>query len=219
MSERDDLEEALRSERREREEADERAQRASARATEAEEAYRKLQGDLVAARDETMAARKTIDALEERLDALAKRAASKPPPRPASKPPTKPPTKPPSKPPSDAPARASAKPPAAAADEELRAQLEQTLEGIETLRQVLARTRIELSELQAEENALAKKRSRVLSEACALLASAIGETGQAPPALPLGAIEARLTTAPAVDISEVAELLESLRPPPAPKVD
>ena len=97
--------------------------------------------------------------------------------------------------------------------------IEEDPREIESLRQLLARASIELSELHADEAALAKKRSRVLSDVCALLAKATGESGQAPPPIPATALERRLTVAPAVDISEVAELIESLRPPAAPKVD
>ena len=101
-----------------------------------------------------------------------------------------------------------------------QAIVEQMLQRIEGLRELLATASIELSQLHADEVALAKKRTRVLSDACALLARAVGATGQAPPPIPSAALaQARLTMAPVVDISEVANLIESLRPPRAPKVD
>gem|GEM_PF-3674951 len=198
-----ELEEALRTEKQERAEAEQRALRATERAQEADEAYRKLQLDLVAAKDEALAEREKRQAIEEKVaaleeglaklkaDAVAKSSA-------------------PSLPPS---ARAS-RPPVS-----VGTQVEQMLQRIEGLREMLAGASIELSQLHADEVALGKKRARVLSDACALLARAVGATGQAPPPLPSAALEARLTIAPVVDISEVADLIESLRPPKAPRVE
>jgi hypothetical protein len=102
---------------------------------------------------------------------------------------------------------------------EVIAQVEHMLARIEGLREMLAGASSELSQLHADEVALGKKRSRVLTDACAILARAVGATGQAPPPIPSAALEARLSIAPVVDISEVADLIESLRPPRAPKLD
>ena len=93
------------------------------------------------------------------------------------------------------------------------------LARIEGLREMLASASSELSQLHADEVALGKKRSRVLTDACAILARAVGATGQAPPPIPSAALEAKLSIAPVVDISEVADLIESLRPPRTPKVE
>jgi hypothetical protein len=94
-------------------------------------------------------------------------------------------------------------------------EVESALARIESLRDQLARTAAELSELHAEEVALAKKRARVLADASALLARVVGESGQAPPPLPAGR---RTSVGPVVEITELAELIESLRPPRTPKV-
>jgi hypothetical protein len=95
-------------------------------------------------------------------------------------------------------------------------EVDTALARIEGLRDQLARTAAELSELHAEEVALSKKRARVLAEASALLARIVGESGQAPPPLPGRRLS--LNVSPVVEISELAELVESLRPPRAPKV-
>ncbi len=202
-----ELEASLEREKQERAEADERATRANERARQADEAYRKLQLDLVAAKDEATAARDEGKHLQEKLtafeadlaklrDAAAIKAASVPPPK-----------------------KASTAPPAPALPAEVSAQVESMLARIEGLREMLATAAIELSQLHADEVALGKKRSRVLSDACALLARAVGATGQAPPPIPSALLESRLTIAPVVDISEVADLIESLRPPKTPKVE
>lgn len=204
-----ELEAALERERQERAEADERATRANERARQADEAYRKLQLELVAAKDEATVARDEGKHLQEKLsafeadlgklrDAAAIKAASLPPPKPSTVPPT---------------------PAAAPHPAEVTAQVESMLARIEGLREMLATAAIELSQLHSDEVALGKKRSRVLSDACALLARAVGATGQAPPPIPSALLESRLTVAPVVDISEVADLIESLRPPRAPKVE
>ncbi len=201
-----ELEATLEREKQERAEADERATRANERARQADEAYRKLQLELVAAKDEASAARDEGKHLQEKLTAfeadLAKlrgaaaiKAASVPPPK---------------------------APPAATAPvlpAEVSAQVESMLARIAGLREMLATAAIELSQLHSDEVALGKKRSRVLSDACALLARAVGATGQAPPPIPSALLESRLTIAPVVDISEVADLIESLRPPKTPKVE
>ena len=204
-----ELEAALEREKQARADADDRATRANERARQADEAYRKLQLELVAAKDAASVARDDGSHLQEKLTAfeadLAKvrgaaaiKAASVPPPRPATVP----------------VAQASA--PHAAA---VTAQVEAMLARIEGLREMLATAAIELSQLHSDEVALGKKRSRVLSDACALLARAVGATGQVPPPIPSALLESRLTVAPVVDISEVADLIESLRPPKAPKVE
>jgi len=208
-----ELEASLEREKQERAEADERATRANERARQADEAYRKLQLDLVAAKDEASAARDEGKHLQEKLtafeadlaklrDAAAIKAASVPPP--------KAPTVPPAKGSAAAPAPLPA---------EVSAPVESMLARIEGLREMLATAAIELSQLHSDEVALGKRRSRVLSDACALLARAVGATGQAPPPIPSALLESRLTIAPVVDISEVADLIESLRPPKTPKVE
>jgi hypothetical protein len=166
---------------------EERARRANERAGEAEAAYRKVQLDLVGARDEANELRERVAVLEKEL-ASAKRKSTRPPP----------------------PSEASA---------QLRAQFEDALRRIESLKGLLKIASRDLSDLHAEEMALAKKRARVLSDACALLMRAVGATGEAPPPIPGSALEKHLTVHPSVDISEVAELIESLRPPDAPKID
>ena len=117
------------------------------------------------------------------------------------------------------PAPKAASAPAFAPPHEVFAQVEHMLQRIEGLREMLAGASNELSQLHADEVALGKKRSRVLTDACAILARAVGATGQAPPPIPSAALEARLSVAPVVDISEVADLIESLRPPRAPKLE
>jgi hypothetical protein len=228
-----DLEAALEREKQDRADADNRANRANDRAREADEAYRKLQLALVAAKDDASTAWDETKRMQEKLTALdndvkalreaaaAAAAAAAAPPKPASAPPPAPAPAP--KAPSAAPPKKSA-PPAAAAGgsagpNEVFAQVEHMLQRIEGLREMLATASIELSQLHADEVALGKKRSRVLTDACALLARAVGATGQAPPPIPSAALEARFSIAPVVDISEVADLIESLRPPRAPKVD
>jgi hypothetical protein len=201
----EDLEQALHTEKLVRAEADDRAKRANDRAKEADEAYRKLQLDLVAAKDEAHTAReetqKALDRIKELeaavatlkdLASAARKAASVPPKAPS------------------APAPAAAP---------VHAQVEQMLERIEGLRDVLAQASTDLSQLHADEVVLSKRRARTLADVCAILARAVGATGQVPPPLPSAALEARLSVAPVVDISEVADLIESLRPPKAPKVE
>jgi len=206
-----ELEASLEREKQERAEAEERATRANERARQADEAYRKLQLELVLVKDEASAARDEGKHLQEKLaafeadlaklrDAAALKASSLPP----AKTPAPP---------------ADAVPPPAALPAEVSAQVESMLARIEGLREMLATAAIELSQLHSDEVALGTKRSRVLSDACALLARAVGATGQAPPPIPSPSLESRLTIAPVVDISEVADLIESLRPPRAPKVD
>ena len=194
---------ALEREKADRVDADTRATRANERAHEAEEAYRKLQLDLVTAKDEAVSARDEVKRSEAKL-AAAEAELAKLREAPA------------------APPKASEALPSVVithAPNEAYALVEKMLERIEGLRELLTTASIELSELHADEVALGKKRTRVLSDACALLARAVGATGQAPPPIPSAALEARLSLAPVVDISEVADLIESLRPPRAAKVE
>jgi hypothetical protein len=221
----DELESALAREKQDRADAEERATRANERARQADEAFRKLQLELVAAKDDASAARDDATRIEDKLTALeadvtklraAAAAAAAAPPKPVSAPPAAP-AKPASAPPPPsvtAPASAAAQPSAV-----IIAQVEHMLDRIEGLREMLASAATELSQLHADEVAMHQKRSRILTDACAVLARAVGATGQAPPPLPSPALEARLSLAPVVDISEVADLIESLRPPRAPKVE
>jgi chromosome segregation ATPase len=203
-------------------EAEDRANRANTRARDAEESYRKLQLDLVKAKDEVVVARREVDGakqlqkkLEQRVAALEKELAD------AAKAGSK----------NAVPVKAAVPTPAAKTagrgggkDADLDGQLQKMLSRVESLRELLAAASIELSQLHADEVALAAKRTRVLSNACTLLARAVGESGEAPPPIPASlpmppsALESRLSVAPSVDISEVAELIESLRPPAPPKV-
>lgn len=188
-----DLEQELR-------ESEERARRANERARDAEEGYRKLQMELVAARDESQALRDELAAMSKKVVALERELEEAR----AEKP----------RPPSAAPK--------ASAEAELRAQVEQLVKQVTDLRELLAAAAKELSQLHADEVALSAKRTRILGDACTLLARAVGATGQAPPPIPnvaSRALEARLTVHPVVDISEVAELIESLRPPSTPDVE
>ncbi len=221
-----ELEASLEREKQERAEAEERATRANDRARQADEAYRKLQLDLVNAKDEASNARDEVKHLQEKITAFeadlaklresseaavfaalaateAAKAASVPPPKPKSAPPT------------TAPEIRDITPVALPA--EVTAQVEAMLARIQGLREMLATASIELSQLHSDEVALGKKRVRVLTDACALLARAVGATGEAPPPIPSVSLEARLSIAPVVDISEVADLIESLRPPRAPR--
>ncbi|MBX3192965.1 MAG: hypothetical protein KF819_38630 [Labilithrix sp.] len=207
MGSESEVERALRVEKQERAEAEERAKRANERAKEADEAYRRLQLDLVAAKDEALAARqdaqkalervKELEAAVETLKDLAAAARKK----------------------------TTSTPPAKSAGAPAHAEVEQMLSRIADLREMLANASNDLSQLHADEVVLSKKRARTLADVCAILARAVGATrgaqaleGAAPPPLPSAALEARLSVAPVVDISEVADLIESLRPPKAPDV-
>lgn len=179
--------------------AQDRAKRANERARDAEEGYRKLQMDLVVARDETQALRDEVESMSKKLIAAERDLEETKSARKASAPPSK-----------------------SSSEEALRAQVTQLLKHITDLREMLSAAGSELSQLHADEVALSVKRTRILGDACSLLARAVGETGEAPPPIPnvaSRALEARLTVHPVVDISEVAELIESLRPPGAPKVE
>jgi hypothetical protein len=199
-----ELEAALQREKQDRADAEDRAKRANDRAREADEAYRKLQLALVAAKDDASAAWDEAKRLNEKLVALENdvKALREAPPAAPKK--------------SEAPPKKSTPPQKSA---EAFAQVAHLLERIEGLREMLASASTELSQLHADEVALGKKRSRVLTDACAILARAVGATGQAPPPIPSAALEAKLSIAPVVDISEVADLIESLRPPRTPQVE
>lgn len=95
-------------------------------------------------------------------------------------------------------------------------QFDDAVKRIGDLRELLRSASKQLSELHAAEVAFAAKRARVLGDTCALLARAVGETGTgaAPPPLPSTALEVKLDYKPVVDISEVAAIIDSLRPPP-----
>lgn len=214
------LEAALEREKQDRADAEERARRANERAREADEAYRKLQLSLVAAQDEATAEKKRaqqkIEKLASELQALREAAAAAPPANAPSRAPSKAPSAPPKK--SIASVTITSASTSQSA-ESVTAQLSEALNRIQGLRELLAMASVELSQLHADEVLLSKKRTRVLSDACALLQRAVGATGQAPPPIPSAALEARLSMSPVVDISEVADLIESLRPPRPPKVD
>lgn len=230
----------LEREKQERADAEERASRANERAQQADEAYRKLQLELVTAKDEAAAAREEVKHLQEKVStfeadlaklresseaaitaanaaalalrsSIAPASSMSPPPRSSQSPPTKPSEKPPAKGPTIPPLV----PPPHIVEMAIatsNAQVEAMLARIEGLRELLATASIELSQLNADEVALATRRTRVLTDACALLARAVGATGQAPPPIPSKSLEARLSIAPVVDISEVADLIDSLRP-------
>lgn len=177
----------------------ERARRANERANAAEEAYRKLQLELVTSKDETTAARDEIQQLKEKIAVLETEIARRD--KVAS-----------------APGSSPSLPKAPIDKAQIGMHVVNVLERIDGLRDLLARASTDLSQLHADEIAASKKRARILADACALLTRVVGATGQVPPPLPSAALEARLSVAPMVDISEVAELLESLRPPKAPTV-
>ena len=113
--------------------------------------------------------------------------------------------------------RPSVRPPPLASPEELErnAQFDQAMKRIDDLRELLRTASSQLSELHAEEVAFSAKRARVLGDTCAILSRAVGESGgTVPPPLPSTALEEKLVYRPVVDISEVADLIDSLRPPP-----
>ncbi|AKV02115.1 hypothetical protein AKJ09_08778 [Labilithrix luteola] len=178
----------------------ERARRANERANAAEEAYRKLQLELVASKDETTAARDEVQQLKEKIAVLEAEIARR------------------DKTANAAPGSSPALPKAPIDKAQIGMHVVNVLERIDGLRDLLARASTDLSQLHADEIAASKKRARILADACALLTRVVGATGEVPPPLPSAALEARLSVAPMVDISEVAELLESLRPPRAPTV-
>jgi septal ring factor EnvC (AmiA/AmiB activator) len=99
--------------------------------------------------------------------------------------------------------------------QERSTQFDQAMRRIVDLRELLRTASSQLSELHAEELSLNAKRARVLGDTCAILSRAVGESGgTVPPPLPSTALEEKLIYRPVVDISEVADLIDSLRPPP-----
>src|SRR5688572_9778766 len=182
------LEAELAKERDEKNDATERAERAMLRAREAEDAYRRIQLETATAKDEVQALRAEIGGMMKLLVSLETERDEMKKRLDASKPVTP-----------SAPPRGEA--------------VEQMLRRMMSLREALASAAGELSQLHADEVALAARRTRVLGDSCALLARAVGETGQAPPPIPLAmpspsaALEARLELRPVVDISEVAEMI------------
>lgn len=102
--------------------------------------------------------------------------------------------------------------------EHRNAQFDQAMKRMDDLRELLRTASSQLSVLHAEELSFAAKRARVLGDTCAILARAVGESGgSVPPPLPSIALEEKLVHRPVVDISEVADLIDSLRPPPPSK--
>jgi hypothetical protein len=100
-------------------------------------------------------------------------------------------------------------------EQERGAQFDQAMRRIVDLRELLRTASSQLSELHSEELALNAKRARVLGDTCMILSRAVGESGgTVPPPLPSTALEEKLVYRPVVDISEVADLIDSLRPPP-----
>lgn len=111
----------------------------------------------------------------------------------------------------------SARPPPMPSPEEQErtAQFNQAMKHMMDLRELLRTASRQLSELHADELALNATRARVLGDTCAILSRAVGESGgTVPPPLPSTALEEKLAFRPVVDITEVAEIIDSLRPPP-----
>ena len=111
----------------------------------------------------------------------------------------------------------SARPPPMPSPEEQErtAQFNQAMKHMMDLRELLRSASSQLSELHADELALNARRARVLGDTCAILSRAVGESGgTVPPPLPSTALEEKLVFRPVVDITEVADLIDSLRPPP-----
>jgi hypothetical protein len=113
-------------------------------------------------------------------------------------------------------ARAQLKADEPASERPSATELDEVVKRIADLRELLSTASKQLSELHAAEVEFSVKRARILGDTCALLARAVGETGSGgpPPPLPSTALEAKLDYKPVVDISEVAQLIDSLRPPP-----
>jgi chromosome segregation ATPase len=197
-----ELEASLQNERRERASAEERAVRATERARETDEALRKLQSTVTVLESERGAARDEVALLKDKIAVLEGELVRR---------------EQVAHPSGEFRLSIPAKP--ASVKDLLEGHVDHMLVRIDGLRDLLARASNELSQLHADEVALGKRRARVLADACAVLARTVGEAGVAPPPIPSPALEARLSIAPMVDISEVAELLESLRPPKAPLVE
>lgn len=170
------------------------------RLKEAEARARAAEAELVAIKDDVQAVRKEVqgmmrmvisleierDELRRELNAANARLASAPPP-----------------------------PAQSAEDQERTAQFNQAMKHMMDLRELLRTASSQLSELHADELALNATRARVLGDTCAILSRAVGESGgTVPPPLPSTALEEKLVFRPVVDITEVADLIDSLRPPP-----
>lgn len=187
-----ELEQTLAKESQDRAEAEDRASRAKDRAVEAEEAHRKLQLAVVAAQDEALAAKDEAGKHAEKVSALEKELIL----------------------------LREAHGPASTKDVSAPDPVDETLARVRALRSLMNAASEDLAQLIAEDNALAEKRARFLGELYVLLGRVIGESRQAPPPLP--ALSSAVTipkrrSSTSVDISEIAELIESLRPPPTPK--
>lgn len=168
-----------------------------ARLQDAEARARAAEGELIAMKDDVAAVRKEVQAmmrmiisLEVERDDLRRQLGVR---RPSTRPP----------------------PPPDPDQEERNAQHDLAMKRIDDLRQLLSSASKQLSELHSEELAFNAKRARVLGDTCALLSRAVGESGgTSPPPLPSIGLEEQLAYRPVVDISEVADLIDSLRPPP-----
>lgn len=170
---------------------EERLKEAEARARAAEAEVVAMKDDVQAVRKEVQGMMRMVVSLEVERDELrrelaaAKRASVRPPPLPSPE------------------------------EQERTAQFDQAMKRMMDLRDLLRTASSQLSELHADELSLNAKRARVLGDTCAILARAVGESGgTVPPPLPSTALEEKLVYRPVVDISEVADLIDSLRPPP-----
>lgn len=167
---------------------EERLKDAEARARAAETELVAMKDDVQAVRKEVQGMMRMVISLEVERDELRRELATK----------------------------SSTPPPAASREEQERsAQFDQAMRRIVDLRELLRTASSQLSELHAEELSLNAKRARVLGDTCAILSRAVGESGgTVPPPLPSTALEEKLVFRPVVDITEVADLIDSLRPPP-----
>lgn len=169
---------------------EERLKEAEARARAAEAELVAIKDDVQAVRQEVQAMMRMIISLEVERDDLRRQLAAK---RTSTRPP----------------------PPLDPEGEQRNAQFDQAMKRIDDLRDLLRTASSQLSELHSEELSFNAKRARVLGDTCAILARAVGESGgTVPPPLPSIALEEKLIYRPVVDISEVADLIDSLRPPP-----
>jgi hypothetical protein len=169
---------------------EERLKEAEARARAAEAELVAMKDDVAAVRKEVQGMMRMVVSLEVERDELRRQLGMR---RPSTRPP----------------------PPPAPEDDRRNAQFDQAMKRIDDLRELLSAASKQLSELHAEEITLSARRSRVLGDTCAILARAVGESGgTVPPPLPSIGLEEKLAYRPVVDISEVADLIDSLRPPP-----
>jgi predicted RNase H-like nuclease (RuvC/YqgF family) len=169
---------------------EERLKEAEARARAAETELVALKDDVEAVRKEVQAMMRMVVSLEVERDELRRQLGLK---RPSTRPPPLPPPE----------------------EVEKNRQFDMAMKRIVDLRELLSEASKQLSELHAEEIALSARRARVLGDTCSILARAVGESGgTVPPPLPSTALDEKLAYRPVVDISEVADLIDSLRPPP-----